>query len=90
MGKAKVWPSTIPGSENATPKTFVEKLLGDKYLALVSTRKTKMWDHVPKETLLGRVAGPQSDRLARSDEPSKAPAAFTKKGTMYTEVKIEF
>jgi beta-lactamase superfamily II metal-dependent hydrolase len=78
------------GSENATPKTFVDKYLGQKYLALVSTRKTKMWDHVPKPTLLARVAGPKADRLARSDKPSDAPPSFTTDGTMYTEVKIEF
>jgi Predicted hydrolase (metallo-beta-lactamase superfamily) len=78
------------GSENATPKTFVAKYLGDKYLALVSTIQTKMWAHVPKPTLITRVAGPKADRLARSDKPTEAPAAFTTEGTIYTEVKIEF
>ncbi|MEA2162770.1 MAG: hypothetical protein QOK37_897 [Thermoanaerobaculia bacterium] len=77
-------------SENATPKTFVDKYLGEEFLALVSTRKTKMWDHVPKQSLIDRVAGPQADRLARSDKPADAPAAFTTEGTTYTEVKIAF
>jgi hypothetical protein len=61
------------GSENATPRRFVEELLPDHPWAMVSTIARKQWAHVPKPELLEALTTKRHAVLVRSDEDSAAP-----------------
>ena len=61
------------GSHNASPKLFVEGVLGSEFQAMVSTRPTKLYRNIPRLPLLDRLKAKQaSPALARSDEEEVA------------------
>jgi beta-lactamase superfamily II metal-dependent hydrolase len=62
------------GSENATPRQFVEKLLSDRPWAMVSTIERSQWKNVPKPALLDALRQQKHAILVRSDEDEAAPA----------------
>ncbi|HYU41890.1 MAG TPA: hypothetical protein VEQ84_07045 [Vicinamibacteria bacterium] len=75
------------GSHNATPISFVEKLLPKDLWAMVSTRPVKQWPNIPRAPLLTAISK-RTSKLARSDKDSDAPTpAFSVKGD-YIEAKI--
>lgn len=54
------------GSHNATPVTFVEKVLGKNFWAMACTGKTSKFPEIPLDTLLDKLRE-KSDRVVRSD-----------------------
>jgi beta-lactamase superfamily II metal-dependent hydrolase len=61
------------GSHNATPVEFVEQVLGNGFWAMVSTNSVASWPNVPKPELLNGMAQKPGSKIARSDQPEKAP-----------------
>jgi beta-lactamase superfamily II metal-dependent hydrolase len=75
------------GSHNATPISFVEKLLPRDLWAMVSTRPVKQWPNIPRGPLLTAISK-RTAKLARSDKEADAPTpAFSVKGD-YIEARI--
>jgi hypothetical protein len=65
------------GSHNATPKEFVESVVGKDFWAMVSTCATSQWPEIPKMELL-RDIKVKTAKIVRSDLPQEAPReAFT-------------
>ncbi len=62
------------GSHNASPKDFVDNVLGDGVCEMVSTRPMKKWKYIPKEELLTELRKKKRS-LARSDkaDPKDSP-----------------
>ncbi|MDP3984284.1 MAG: hypothetical protein Q8Q52_04665 [Acidimicrobiia bacterium] len=59
------------GSHNATPKEFVEDVLGAKlWCAAASVRPINFWPEIPKADLLTAL-GKRSERVIRSDQPGR-------------------
>jgi hypothetical protein len=54
------------GSHNATPVSFVEKVLGKNFWAMACTGKTSTFPEIPLNTLLTKLRE-KSDRVVRSD-----------------------
>jgi beta-lactamase superfamily II metal-dependent hydrolase len=64
------------GSHNASPKSFVNDVLGGDFKAMVSTRPTKIFKQIPRLPLLTALVAKQAaPALARSDQAA-VPAAF--------------
>ena len=61
------------GSENATPRKFVEQLLPDAPWAMASTIERPQWKNLPKPELLQALSGQKHALLARSDDDAAAP-----------------
>ncbi len=61
------------GSENATPRTFVEKLLPDGPWAMTSTIQRPQWKNLPKRELLEALSVRKHAIQARSDHDEAAP-----------------
>jgi len=60
------------GSENATPRQFVEKLLPDAPWAMVSTIERPQWKNLPKPGLLEALSDEKHAILVRSDKDAAA------------------
>jgi beta-lactamase superfamily II metal-dependent hydrolase len=62
------------GSHNASPKEFVDNVLGDGVCEMVSTRPMKKWKYIPKEELLTELRKKERT-LVRSDkaDPKESP-----------------
>lgn len=78
------------GSHNATPKEFVEKILGKRFWAMVSTGPTARWTAIIPKLELLKALRKKSKEVVRSDKADvKDPSDFArqKKGG-YVEVKI--
>ncbi len=81
------------GSHNATPKTFVEKVLGKNFWALACTGPTKAWkDIIPRQPLLTKLRE-KSDTVVRSDrqdKPDPKTANFKRAAkNAYVEVELK-
>lgn len=63
------------GSHNATPKEFVEQIVGRDFWAMASTRHRGSWP-IPKPELMTALHK-RSKKIARSDEMKKVKAPFT-------------
>lgn len=74
------------GSHNASPRLFVEGVLGSGAQAMVSTRPTKLYKNIPRLPLLDRLKEKKA-RLARSDATSVA-APFEKVDDFSVEAHI--
>lgn len=61
------------GSENATPRQFVEKLLPDRPWAMASTIERPQWKNLPKLELLAALTAKKHAILVRSDDDAEAP-----------------
>ena len=76
------------GSHNATPVEFVEKTVGSNFCAMASTHHVDQWPSIPKEELLAAL-GKKTDKIARSDRESDAPATvFQVVADHYIETQI--
>jgi beta-lactamase superfamily II metal-dependent hydrolase len=79
------------GSENATPRSFVESLLPDGAWAMASTIQRDQWAGIPKPELLAALEKEKHVRLARSDMDENAPsgdAGFTVETGVVVEARI--
>lgn len=80
------------GSFNATPRDFVEELLGEHVYALVPTlnRDGKPWKEIPKGTLLAGLREKHA-YVIRSDqaEPGE-PRSVHREGDEYVEVHLPY
>jgi hypothetical protein len=74
------------GSHNATPKEFVEEVLGGKlWCAATSVRSISFWPEIPKADLLTGL-GTRSERVIRSDKPGRS-----KKGvSVRPKISVDF
>lgn len=63
------------GSHNATPKDFVENVIGKDFWAMVSTALVKNWPEIPRGPLLTALST-RTKKLARSDAPDSGNSAF--------------
>jgi beta-lactamase superfamily II metal-dependent hydrolase len=81
------------GSHNATPITFVEKVLGKNFWAMASTGPTKKWTKIiPRKKLLEKLRA-KSDKVIRSDrkdvpDPELSNFKRVAKNT-YVEVELK-
>ncbi len=76
------------GSHNASPRTFVEHVLGADFTAMVSTRPTKIFKQIPRLPLLEALVAKQAaPALARSDVAA-VPAAFRRISDVCVELKV--
>lgn len=77
------------GSHNATPVSFVGKLLPMGCCAMASTLVRKIWPNIPRAPLLTGLLEKEAS-LARSDEWSKATGKAFKAGKGVIEASIPF
>jgi beta-lactamase superfamily II metal-dependent hydrolase len=88
LGKTNFLKVGHHGSHNATPKAFIEEVLGKgQFTAMVCTRETKKFKKIPLQSLLEAIDGQSGNRLARSDQ-SNVVKGFKRKGDVYTETTI--
>ncbi len=75
------------GSHNASPKEFVELVLGNEFLADISTRPMARWRYIPKLELLEALRG-KGGKLARSDKAEHDPPEFNRVEDKYVDVEV--
>ncbi len=76
------------GSHNATPRAFVEEVLGkNAFKAMVCTRETKKFKKIPLASLLNAIDEHSGNRLARSDQETTVKG-FKRKDDVYTETTV--
>jgi beta-lactamase superfamily II metal-dependent hydrolase len=76
------------GSHNATPRDFVENMMADNIVGMMSTNKVSNWPKIPKQELVDAL-GNKHTRLARTDQLDDADAAtFSVSGEMFVEVDL--
>jgi beta-lactamase superfamily II metal-dependent hydrolase len=76
------------GSHNASPKTFVEGVLGTDFKAMVSTRPTKLYKQIPRLPLLEALEEKQAvPALARSDAQA-VPSSFRRISDICVEATV--
>lgn len=76
------------GSHNATPRAFVEEILGkNAFTAMVCTRETKKFKKIPLRSLLDAIDRHSGNRLARSDQETTGKG-FKRKDDVYTETTV--
>lgn len=76
------------GSENATPRSFVERLLPDRPWAMASTMERPQWQNLPKPELLEALSQGKHARLVRSDADGAAPAGYRVEHDVVVEATI--
>jgi beta-lactamase superfamily II metal-dependent hydrolase len=75
------------GSHNATPKDFVEDILGENICAMASTMERDIWPEIPRMPLLDGLA--KKATIARSDDETHAPADFLRHaGIVEARIKL--
>lgn len=76
------------GSHNATPRAFVEEILGKgDFTAMVCTRETKKFKKIPLPSLLKALDHQSGNRLARSDQTNPVKG-FTRKDDVHTDTTV--
>jgi hypothetical protein len=75
------------GSHNATPKDFVESILGTEFSGMVCTAKTKKFPSIPRLPLLKKLREKSGNRIARSDDRVKV-SGFTRSADRVTETEV--
>ena len=84
------------GSHNATPKDFLEDVLGPhlanleqplELRAMVSTHAVEQWKFIPKQELLEALRT-LSEMVARSDESDPAAPGFSYEGDSFVEARV--
>jgi hypothetical protein len=75
------------GSHNATPKQFVEEILGTDVWAMASTKTRGTWP-IPKPELMTAL-GNRTQLIARSDQFGQVGPDFTVQGNSYIECAIQ-
>ena len=86
MQKAKFYKIGHHGSHNATPKEFVDEIMGDEILSMVST-KPGTYNNVPRGPLLEALASHHA-HIARSDKLDEVPAGFIVEGELCADLTI--
>jgi beta-lactamase superfamily II metal-dependent hydrolase len=80
------------GSHNATPVSFVEKVLGNNFWAMACTGKTSTFPEIPLNTLLTKLRE-KSDRVVRSDRrdvPDPTDSNFKRDAkNAYVEIELK-
>jgi beta-lactamase superfamily II metal-dependent hydrolase len=74
------------GSHNATPKEYVEQVMGDEILSMCST-KQGTYNEVPREPLLASLVEHHA-HVARTDDLSRLPTEFMGHGNLYVDLEI--
>jgi beta-lactamase superfamily II metal-dependent hydrolase len=76
------------GSHNATPRAFIEEIIGkNRFTAMVCTKETKKFKKIPLTSLLDAIGERSGNRLARSDQQGTVKG-FKRKDDVYTETTI--
>jgi beta-lactamase superfamily II metal-dependent hydrolase len=76
------------GSHNATPRAFVEEILGKhRFTAMVCTRETKKFKRIPLPSLLNALGEQSGNRLARSDRTTTVKG-FKRKDDVHTDTTV--
>lgn len=89
LGKTNFLKVGHHGSHNATPRAFVEEILGkDQFTAMVCTRETTKFKKIPLPSLLEALGEQSGNRLARSDQTA-AVKGFKRKDDVYTETTVD-
>ena len=87
LRRTAVYKVSHHGSYNGTPKPFVDDLLPDDAISLVSLRPIENWPSIPRTTLLDALeTGART--LVRTDHIATAPAAATHNGDLSIEVNL--
>jgi beta-lactamase superfamily II metal-dependent hydrolase len=78
------------GSHNATPREFVEKILGDDFWAMASTHPVKQWPRIPKKELMAALVEREGQhRVVRSDkDTAPLPPGFTGTKQQYVDARV--
>ncbi len=87
LRRAAVYKVSHHGSFNGTPKPFVDDLLPDDAISLVSLRHIDKWPSIPRTTLLDAL-GTGARTVVRSDHIATAPALATRNGDLSIEVDV--
>jgi beta-lactamase superfamily II metal-dependent hydrolase len=86
LGKTVFYKVGHHGSHNATPREFVESLLGRDFWAMASVNPTSRWPSIPREPLMDALSA-KSKKVVRSDRPEDAPSTFTR-SDFYLEATV--
>jgi beta-lactamase superfamily II metal-dependent hydrolase len=88
LRKTKFYKVGHHGSHNATPRDFVETMMEEGIVGMVSTNSVAKWPKIPKQELIDALADKHT-RLARSDQSADADSAtFLVEGDMFVEVDL--
>ena len=87
LGKTTFYKVGHHGSHNATPRDFVDKVIGDKFSGMVCTENTKKFPSIPRMPLIKELNKKSGNRIARSDDLAKV-TGFTRKSDVYTDTQI--
>jgi beta-lactamase superfamily II metal-dependent hydrolase len=87
LGKTVFYKIGHHGSHNATPKEFVEQVLGTDFWGMASVKPVKQWKGVPKKQLLEALRK-RSSKVVRSDEAATQLAKGFTRGDNYVEAEI--
>lgn len=75
------------GSHNATPKTFVDDVLGKNFLAMASVRPISSFRFIPKAELLEALRK-KPGKVVRSDQADVPDPRIIKREDYYVETRI--
>ena len=87
LARTRAYKVSHHGSYNGTPKSFVDELLPQDALSLVSLGPMDKWPSIPRMTLLEALEAPQR-RLMRSDHMPLTGADVTCNGTLWVEISV--
>jgi hypothetical protein len=90
LGKTVFYKVGHHGSHNATPKDFVEQIIGDDFWAMASTHTVKQWPKIPKKELMKALGAKKHARVVRSDEDAHLPKGFSGQHDRYVDAKVPF
>lgn len=75
------------GSHNATPKRFVESILGRGRYAMMPFGKVPQWPSIPEDKLIDALEQTET-RLIRADAPVRGRGLKVDKDNLWTEVSM--
>jgi beta-lactamase superfamily II metal-dependent hydrolase len=87
LGRTRAYKVSHHGSYNGTPKPFVDALLPDDALSLVSLGPMDKWPSIPRQSLL-KALERSPRRLMRSDQQAPTAADVSSNGDLWVEVSI--
>ncbi len=87
LARTRAYKVSHHGSYNGTPKPFVDDLLPDDALSIVSLGPMEKWPSIPRKSLLAALEG-QQRRLMRSDHMPLTGADLKNNGDLWVEISI--
>jgi beta-lactamase superfamily II metal-dependent hydrolase len=87
LARTRAYKVSHHGSFNGTPKPFVDDLLPDDAMSLVSLGPMKRWPSIPRKSLLAALEGKER-RLMRTDQMPPDGDDVTSKGDLWVEIGI--